>query len=357
MLIDKYIKKAIEKKGSDLFLRINAAPLVRVCGEVVPLSEEIITADLLYKIIKDITNDITSGDKIAEIEKNHGYEGGMWFGDDWRVRISIFYQRGTPSMVLRLIDLRIAGFEELNLPAEVLRSLASQKRGLVLLTGTTGSGKSTTIASMIEYINSNFRRHILSIEEPIEFTFRDKKSIINQREIGRDVEDYSQALKQFALHSPDVIFIGNIRDYETMQAALTAAETGVLVLSTLHTVNASQTVERILSFFPPYQQDQVSMQLSQLLKGVVSLRLIPKKDGSGVVPAYGIMLLSPTISRLIREKKLWELSKYIEEGGIYGMVSFEQSLIKLVKSSVIDVDTALAFSERKEELRLKLQNA
>jgi twitching motility protein PilT len=227
---------------------------------------------------------------------------------------------------------------------------------MVLLTGITGSGKSTTIAAMIEYINQSFGKHIITIEEPIEFTFEDKKSIINQREIGADVATYSDALWQFALHSPDVIFIGNIRDANTCYAALTAAETGVLVFSTLHTVNAASTVERIINFFPPHQHSLILNQLSFLLKGVVSMRLIPREDKSGLIPAYEIMVLSPSISRLIRENKLWEIPKYITTGDVYGMKSFHQCLLELVVARKISPENALQYADKREELELELRN-
>ena len=225
----------------------------------------------------------------------------------------------------------------------------------MLLTGSTGSGKSTTIASMIEYINTRHKKHILTIEEPIEFTFGDKQSIINQRELGPDVFSYQIALKAFALQSPDVIYIGNIRDYETMATAMTAAETGVLVLSTLHTINAAQTVERIINFFPPYQHEQVAIQLSSLLKGVISLRLIPYKEKSGRIPAYESMVLTPTISRLIRERKVWEIPRYLQEGGIFGMQTFNQSLTKLFREEKISIEEAMRFSDNKDELDLMLK--
>ncbi len=351
MTLAKYVERMIKMEASDLFLRLNAVPLARVYGEVVPLMMEVISAEMMDEILREV---VIEQDRPV-LEQQRGYEGAIWFGGDIRLRISVFYQRGTPSIVIRKIDLRISTFDELLLPGTALQALCEQKRGLVLLTGTTGSGKSTTIASMIEYINKNFKKHILSIEEPIEFTFKDKNSIINQREVGKDVRSYADALRQFALHSPDVIFIGQIRDEETMKAALTAAETGVLVLSTLHTVNAPQSVERILSYFLPHQHSQVLMQLSQLLKGVVSQRLVPKKKGAGLVPAYEVMVLSPSVSRLIREGKIWEIPRYIEEGDIYGMVSFEQTLLRLVKSSVISTETALQFTDKKEELQMRLQ--
>jgi len=272
-----------------------------------------------------------------------------------RFRISIFMQRNWPALVIRNIRSSTQSFEELSLPAEVLKKLATEKRGLILLTGSAGSGKSTTIASMIDYINTNSKRHILTVEEPIEFTFKDKNSIVNQRELGRDVSSYATALRVFTLQSPDVIYIGNIRDLETMSAAITAAETGTLVLSTLHTINAAQTIERIINFFPPHQHIEVKMQLSLLLKGVISLRLVPLKDGPGRVPAYETMLLTPTISRLIREGKILEIPKFIEEGAIFGMQSFNQSLIKLVKDGKISEEEAANFSDNRDEFTLALK--
>jgi twitching motility protein PilT len=208
---------------------------------------------------------------------------------------------------------------------------------------------------MIEYINNNYNKHILTVEEPIEFTFKDKKSLINQRELGLDVASYAVALRSFTLQSPDVIFIGNIRDYDTMQAAITAAETGVLVLSTLHTVNASQSVERIINFFPPHQHQEVRNQLSSILKGVISLRLIPMKNSSGRVPAYETMLLTPTISRLIREGKVSEMPQYIEDGEVFGMCSFNQSLIKLVKDGLVTEEEAASFADNRDEFILTLK--
>jgi twitching motility protein PilT len=218
-----------------------------------------------------------------------------------------------------------------------------------------GSGKSTTIASMIEYINQNSNRHILTIEEPVEHTFRDKKCIINQRELGPDVASYAMALRAFTLQNPDVIFIGNIRNHETMSAAITAAETGILVLSTLHTINAAQAVERAINLFPPHQHQEVRNQLSNLLKGIISLRLLPLKDGSGRIPAYEVMLLTPTISRLIREGKVWEIPQFISDGGIFGMQSFDQSLVKLVADGKVSEEDAAQFADNREEFMLALK--
>ncbi|TAM38032.1 type IV pili twitching motility protein PilT, partial [bacterium] len=212
-----------------------------------------------------------------------------------------------------------------------------------------------TLASMIEHINNNAKKHILTAEEPIEFTFEDKLSIINQRELGIDVSSYPTALRAFTLQSPDVIFIGNIRDYETVSSAIAAAETGVLVLSTLHTINASQTVERLINLFPPHQHQEVRNQLATLLKGVISLRLVPTKDGTGRVPACEVMVLTPTISRLIREGKIWEIPQFIEEGALFGMQSFNQSLVKLVRGGKITEEEAALASDNRDEFTLALK--
>ena len=344
-------ERMIEENASDAFVRTGSVLKGRVLGEVKPIGDYKFLPQDLEKIIAEILPQ----DLKESFQKRKSCEFALWFKENWRFRVSIFYQRNTVALVIRKIDLRIPSFSELNLPSKVLERFCQEKRGLILLTGVTGSGKSTTIASMIEYINQNFRKHILTVEEPIEFTFQDKKSIINQREIGKDVISYQDALRQFALHSPDVLFIGNIRDQDTCYAALTAAETGILVFSTLHTVNASTTVERIINFFPPYQHNFILMQLSVLLKGVICLRLLPRLDKKGLIPAYEIMTLSPTISRLLRENKLWEIPKYIASGEIYGMKSFDQCLLELVEKRLISPHLALEYADKKEELQLRLK--
>lgn len=352
MNIKELIKEMIKLDASDLFYRTGGTPRLRVDGKIVVLDDTVLTIDNVTSAVEELTlpkqkevfKDTSDVDFAVYLEE---------FGH--RFRVSIFMQRNSPSIVIRRVHNLTRSFKELNLPGKVLEKLSLENRGLVLLTGSMGSGKSTAIASMIEHINENISKHVLTVEEPIEFTFQDKKSIINQRELGLDVSSYGAALRAFTLQSPDVIFIGNIRDRETMSAALTAAETGVLVLSTLHTINAAQSVERIINFFPPHQHEQVRSQLSTLLKGVISLRLIPFKDRPGRIPAYEIMLLTPTISRLIREGKIWQIPDYIEDGNIFEMQSFNQSLIKLVKEEKISEEEAANFSDSKEELSLSLR--
>ncbi|MCF7895365.1 MAG: PilT/PilU family type 4a pilus ATPase [Candidatus Omnitrophica bacterium] len=351
MNIDDIFQIMIDKNSSDLFIRAGSPLKARVDSKVVTIGNKEITLEEVNSIIKKLP-DIKAKE---DLKNKKNCEFTFWYKKDWRFRISIFLQRNTPAIVIRKIHLKSNSFEELNLPTEILTDLSSQRRGMVLLTGATGSGKSTTIAAMLEYINSNLGYHILTIEEPIEFIFKDKRSIINQRQVGKDVINYQESLKQFALHSPDVIFIGNIRDAETCHAALTAAETGVLVLSTLHTINASSTIQRIINFFPPYQHNLITSQLSTLLKGVVSQRLLPKKDG-GLIPAYESMVLSPSISRLIRENKIWEIPKYIVSGDVYGMKTFNQSLLELVESNKITSQTALEYSDQREDLEIELRN-
>jgi twitching motility protein PilT len=265
-------------------------------------------------------------------------------------------QRGSLAVTFRSIKIDIPSFAELNLPVEIMEKLSSQPRGLILITGHAGSGKSTTLASMIDYINRNFDKHIITVEDPVEFVHSDKKSIVSQREVGSDTLGFNRALRHVIRQSPDVILIGEMRDLETMQIAIMAAETGHLVLSTLHTVDATQTVERIINFFPAHAQEQVRMQLSLLLKGVVSLRLIPRADGSGRIPACEVMLATPTVRKFILEAKTNQLLSLIEDGKLFGMQSFNQSIANWLKASVISRESALSYASNPDELALNLDD-
>jgi twitching motility protein PilT len=352
MDIKKLMQEMVDKGGSDLFYRAGGTPRMRIDGKVIPMGENILTVEDVMLATQQLANF-----KQLDIFRNNMDVDFAVYLEEFgrRFRVSIFRQRNWPSIVIRNVRNHISTFEELGLPVEIFRKLSLETRGLVLLTGSMGSGKSTTIASMIEYINGISKKHILTAEEPIEFTFEDKQSIINQRELGIDVSSYAVALRSFTLQSPDVMFIGNICDYETMSSAMTAAETGVLVLSTLHTINASQSVERLINFFPPHQHQEARNQLATLLKGIISLRLVPAKDGSGRIPAYEIMLLTPTISRLIREGKIWEIPQFIEDGAIFGMQSFNQSLVKLVQEGKISEEDAVCAADNRDEFTLALR--
>ncbi len=352
MDIKHYLRMMVEKKASDMFYRAGANVRMRIDGQVIIVDERQISLDE----VKDAVKDLTSSELRDFFQNNLDVDFGIYIPElDNRFRVSIFMQRNWPAMVIRNINSRIDSFEDLCLPTEVMKKLCTEMRGLVLLTGSAGSGKSTTIASMLQYMNQNSRRHILTIEEPIEFTFHDDKSIINQRELGTDVVSYAVALRSFTLQSPDVIYIANIRDHETMSAAITAAETGVLVLSTLHTINAAQTIERIVNFFSPHQHEEVCVQLSSLLKAVITMRLVPLQEGGGRVPACEVMLQTPTISRLIREQKIWEIPQFIEDGGIFGMQSFAQSLAAFVRAGKVSEEEALNYADSKEEFILALR--
>ena len=352
MTIKELMKLMIEKDASDLFFRTGGPPRLRIYGKVVAVEENELALEDVVRAVEELTN----SRQIELFKKNLDVDFALFSEElDHRFRVSIFMQRNWPSLVIRRVPNKIRSFEELGLPAEVLKKVCAESRGLILLTGATGSGKSTTITSMIDYINSNYQKHILTVEEPIEFAFKDKKSIINQRELGADVTSYAAALHAFTLQSPDVIYIGNIRDYETMAAALTVADTGSLVLTTLHTINAGQSIERIVNFFPPYQHVEVRQQLAYLLKAVISLRLISSKKDGGRVPAFETMLLTPTIGRLIREGKIWEIPSFIEDGSIFGMQSFNQSLVQLVNQGKISVEDAMNACDNKDDFMLSLK--
>jgi twitching motility protein PilT len=272
-----------------------------------------------------------------------------------RFRVNAFSQRGSTSLVFRAIPFDIKGIDDLTLPP-VIKKLCMANRGLILVTGATGSGKSTTLAAIIDYINANRKTHIVTIEDPIEFLHRDKKSIINQREVGSDTMGFQVALKSALRQDPDVILVGEMRDHETIETALTAAETGHLVLSTLHTVDAAETVNRIISVFPPFQQRQIRIQLAAVLKGVISQRLVPRADGKGRVPAVEIMVATARVRQLIDDKDQTKLiPDAIQQGyEAYGMQTFDQSLMMLLKNKLITFEEALRQASNPDDFKLKL---
>lgn len=350
MNLTEILTLMIEKKASDAFVKVGAPIRMRIYTEIVTVVECCYSKEDMAQLLSGLMSD--SDREILQRDKN--CELASYLGERWRFRVGIFYEKENFSIVIRKIDLNMLVFSDLNLPAKFLENMCKERRGLVLVTGMTGSGKSTTIASMIEFINANYRKHIITIEEPIEFTFREKKSIINQRNIGRDVMSYDDALKQSVIHSPDVICIANICDRDTCYAALSAAETGILVLSTVHSVNTVSTIERLVNFFPAREHNFILTQLSSLLKGVLSLRLIPRIDAEGLIPAYEAMTLSSTISDLIRENKLWEIPKCLANSDIFGMTSFKQCLWELIQTGKITKELALEYSDEKKELVLSI---
>lgn len=351
MKSEDYLRLMVEENASDIFFKVGIPVHLRHPSGLVPVSKDRLSLGELNAMLKDLANE-----RLHKIlETNFDVDFALSLKDLGRFRVSLFFQRNEPAIVIRRIPNNIPTFEELNLPAELLKKLCDEARGLVFITGTAGSGKSTTIASMIEYINNTSSRHILSIEDPIEYVFEDKKSIINQRELGVDVKSYPVALRQVTLQSVDVVYISTVRDLETMQAVITAAEMGMLVFCTIHSVNAYQTIERVINLFPPHQHNEVRSQLALLLRGIVSLRLLPTQDGKGRFPAYEAMVATPTISRLLREGKTWELLHFIEEGSLFGMQSFKQSLVSLIRGKKVDHEYAANFADSRDELELELK--
>ena len=353
MDLKEIFKIMIEKNASDAFIKGNDHIRMRTYTEVsLPIGR-----GYNNKEVAELIAGITSDKEKEELRTKRSCELAIYYEDRWRFRVAVFYEKDNLVIILRKIDLKLVSFNELNLPSKLLEQLCSQRRGIVLISGMTGSGKSTTIAAMIEFINSNFGKHILTIEEPIEFTFEEKKSLINQRALGKDVFTYEDALRQSVIHSPDVIYISNIRDRDTCYAALSAAETGILVVSTVHSINAVSTVERIVNFFPADERQFILTQLSFLLKGTFSLRLIPRIDAEGLIPAYEAMTLSPTISALIKANELNNIPRCISESDIFHMKSFNQCLWELVQAGKISAETALTYSDEKKDLLLLMDRA
>jgi len=342
----------VEKGASDMYLRTKAIPRARINGLVENIADE----PLSKKAMQGITMFLL-GDEIRrkKFQENMDIDFIHEEPSIGRFRVNIFIQRGTPAIVARHVHTHVRTFEELDLPVEVCKLFCEETKGLFLVSGPAGNGKSTTIASMIEYINNISAKHIITIEDPIEFLFTDKKSIINQRELYLDVQSYPSALKHVTQQSPDIIYIGNTRDFETMKAAVTATELGAFVMTTFHTINAVQTIIRMVNFFPPHLHDEIRMQLSMILRGTISLRLLPRKDGSGRVPAYETMVVTPTVARLIRENRIREIQNYIDEGELFGMQSFKKSLVKLVKADLVEEKEALKHADSRDDFILELK--
>ena len=352
MNLKQVLKTMVQHDASDLYLRTKAIPKARIDGEVKNLGEEVILKSDMEKVTNML---LATDDRRMKFRENLDIDFVHEDPDCGRFRVNIFTQRGTPAIVMRYVKSDIQSFEELNLPIEILKLFCEETRGIFLVCGPAGNGKSTTIASMIEYINTISSKHIVTIEDPIEFLFKDKKSIINQRELEIDVTSYPSALKHVTQQSPDIIYIGNIRDRDTMQAAVTATELGTFVITTLHTVNAIQTLMRVINFFPPHMHDEIRNQLSVILRGTLSLRLLKRKDDQGRIPAYETMVVTPTIARLIRENKINEIQKYIDEGELFGMQSFKSCMVKHVKAGLVTEEEARQYADSKDDFNLALK--
>jgi twitching motility protein PilT len=351
--LNEILKIALKGGASDIHLKIGLPPMFRLDGALVPLKNgERLTLEEIHKMSSQVMNPVQQQrfEETREVDLAYGIPG---LG---RFRVNAFQQRGSVGIVFRVIPFGVKTLESLHLP-KVISNIAMEQRGLVLVTGTTGSGKSTTLAAMIEHINANRTCHIMTIEDPIEFLIRDRRSIVNQREIGVDTLSFSSALRAALRQDPDVILVGEMRDFETIETAITAAETGHLVMSTLHTLDATETINRIISVFPPYQQKQIRLQLSSILKAVISQRLVPRADGKGRVPALEVLVSTARVRECIADKdRTKELHDAIAKGfTTYGMQTFDQSLMQLVKQKLVTYEEALLHVSNPDDFALRFR--
>lgn len=351
VLIDKLLQACVKQGASDIHLAVGQPPVFRLHGRMRRLETKTLEPDDTQALMKSITPDRCQ----QELQEQGGSDFGFAFGDQARFRVSIFKQRGNIGMVLRQIPNDKLTFEQLGVP-DAIPELCMRPRGLFLVTGPTGSGKSTTLASMIDYINSTIDHHIITIEDPIEFYHFHKKSTVNQREVGNDVPSFAEAIRRSLRQDPDVILVGEMRDLETIEAAITAAETGHVVFGTLHTNSAQGTVNRIIDVFPTNQQDQIRTQLSTAIIGVLSQALCPR-IGGGRCAAYELLVVTPGIANLIRENKTYRITSAIQTGYKHGMCLMDDSLFKLWRDEKVSLEDALTKAQSPEDLAKRVANA
>ncbi len=352
MKIDQILRIAIRGGASDIIVKVGALPRFRLSNKLISLADgSVVTPEMMNDWLKALI----PAKMRAQLEEIRDLDFAYQSPDGYRFRVNIFRQRQLFGMVLRVINNTVRSLEELQLPP-ILTQLAEESRGLVLVTGATGSGKSTTLAAMMERINTHQAKHIITIEDPIEYTYQEKKSTINQREVGIDTESFPQALRSALRQNPDVILVGELRDSETVETALKAAETGHMVYSTLHTQDAQETITRIMSFFTPHQHEQIRLSLAGSLKAIISQRLLSRVDGKGMVPALEIMITNERIRDLILKGNTKIITDVIEKSkDFYGMQTFDQSVLELLERGVISENEALRAATNKKDFELKLQ--
>ncbi len=353
MHVNDLLKIAVERGASDLHLKVGSYPMMRIRGDLAPASEDrrLDHEDTVAMAAAEMSTTQRQKFKDSqEIDLAYSVPG---LG---RFRCNVFQQRGTIGLVLRVIPIGIKTIDELGLP-QVLKTIAAEERGLVLVTGTTGSGKSTTLAALVDQINATRCAHVMTVEDPIEFLHRDNRAIINQREVAVDTRSFAQALRSALRQDPDVILVGEMRDYETIETALLASETGHLVFSTLHTLDATETINRIIAVFPPHQQKQVRLQLASVLKAVISQRLLPRSDGKGRAAAVEVMISTPFIRDCIVDKeKTHQIHTAIANGtSQYGMQTFDQAIFGLYQQQLVTYEEALRWASNADEFKLKVQ--
>jgi len=339
MRIDEYLQKAVEMDASDIHICVGLPVVIRKFGSLYFIDDQILTKEDCLNLVKQILTE----EQFVILEEEGEIDLAYMLPDVGRFRVNSFRQKGSYAIAIRVISSKVPKISELGLP-DIMYSLADKQRGLILITGPTGSGKSTTLAAMIDHINSQKRCHIITIEDPIEYLHMHNKSVINQREIGSDTKNYNNALRAALREDPDVILIGEMRDHETISTALTAAETGHLVLSTLHTLGAAKTIDRIIDVFPPHQQGQVRSQLSTVLQGIVSQQLIKRADNAGRVVATEVMIVTPAISNMIRESRTLQINSSIHTGSEYGMHSMDACIASLYKQGIITYENACQYA-------------
>ncbi|MFT3685004.1 MAG: type IV pilus twitching motility protein PilT [Phycisphaerales bacterium] len=347
--MDRLLETVVREGASDLHLTVGRPPVVRLHGHLVDLKTKVLDSDDMVALMKSITPE----SKQAELSEQGGTDFGFSFGDASRFRVSIFKQRGDIAMVLRRIPNKLLTFEQIGLP-DICRELIRRPRGLFLITGPTGSGKTTSLATMIDYINMNYDRHIVTMEDPIEYYHYHKKSIVNQREVGTDVPSFSEALKRVLRSDPDCILVGEMRDLETIEAAIRAAETGHLVFGTLHTTGAAKTIDRVVDAFPQAQQNQIRVQLSTVLIAVLSQALLPREDTKGLIAAYEFLVMTPAISNLIREGKTFRIDSMIQTGKKFGMQLLDDHLWAHYMAGKINAEEMVDKAKNPGELRDKV---
>lgn len=351
VLIDKLLHTVIQLKASDLHIAVGQPPVIRHQGRMKRLDTKVLDSDDTNALMKSITPDRCQ----AELQEVGGCDFAIEFVDGFRFRVAIFKQRGNIGMVLRRIPSTFLSFEQVGMP-EAIKRLITRPRGLLLVTGPTGSGKTTSLASMLNFINDNYDKHVITLEDPIEYYHKHKKSTFNQREIGVDVPSFKEGIRRALRMDPDIILVGEMRDLETIHAAIEAAETGHVVFGTLHTNSASATVNRIIDVFPKEQQDQIRTQLSTALIGVLSQTLLPKKP-EGVIAAYEMMVMTPAISNLIRENKTYRIDSSIQTGRQHGMYLLDESLYRHWAKGLIDKEEGLLRAQKPAELAAKIAAA
>ncbi len=349
--LTELLHHVVEVDASDLHLKADNPPIIRLRGDLQRLNQPAFSQDELETMLKTILNEerIKLLNEFKELDLSYAVPGLA------RFRVNMYWQRGKIGAVFRLIPYRIRTIDDLGIP-QVTKKLAMLPRGLIIVTGPTGSGKSTSLAAMIDHINTNTRKHIMTIEDPIEYVHPDKTSVINQREKGTDTHSFADALRHVMRQNPDVILVGEMRDLETIQLAITAAETGHLVFSTLHTVDAAQTIDRIVDVFEPDQQEQIRTQLSVTLQAIVSQQLLPTKDGLGRIAAFEVLVATPSIRTLVREAKTHQIYLDIQTGGQYGMQTLDSHLLSLVKDGHIDYEHALGKCSNVSEFQRRAAN-